>query len=63
MDVGEAIELARRWVKEEGCEKRGFCGAHLLGSLNGRDPESVIPRNIDVDVVPWCEMWRSRSLG
>lgn len=50
MLAGEAIELAKRWVEEEGSKTSGFCGAHLLGSLNFMEQEAEFPEYIDVDL-------------
>ncbi len=49
MYVGQAIELAREWVETEGSQTPGFCGAHLMGSLNRMPKDAPLPTFSDVD--------------
>lgn len=50
MNVGQVIGLAREWVKTEGSQALGFCGAHLMGALNYAPRDAPFPAYKDVDL-------------
>lgn len=50
MKVGQVIDLAREWVDVEGSQLPGFCGAHLMGSLNYSPRDALFPPYKDVDL-------------
>jgi hypothetical protein len=50
MNVGQAIELAREWAETYGSQTPGFCGAHLMGSLNYAQRDAPFPIYKDVDL-------------
>ena len=51
MIVGEAKEVARRWVREEASQAAGFCGAFFHGSTNWLPDDAVLPATSDLDVM------------
>ncbi|MEV4839932.1 hypothetical protein AB0K05_35885 [Nonomuraea sp. NPDC049486] len=51
MRVGEAVDTARRWVRDEGARLPGFGGAFLTGSALWAPPGSALPPHSDVDVM------------
>jgi hypothetical protein len=51
MTVGQAKEIARRWVTEEAGRIPGFCGAFFHGSTNWLPDDAILPAASDVDVM------------
>jgi hypothetical protein len=49
--VGDAREVARRWVAEEAGGFPGFYGAFFHGSVGWLDEDAELPENSDVDVM------------
>jgi hypothetical protein len=50
MNVGQVIELAKEWVETYGSRTPGFCGAHLMGSLNYTPHDVPFSTYSDVDL-------------
>ncbi|HEU0295669.1 MAG TPA: hypothetical protein VFR47_23220 [Anaerolineales bacterium] len=50
MYVGQVIELAKEWVETYGNRTPGFCGAHLMGSLNYTPHDAPFSASSDVDL-------------
>ena len=50
MNVKQVIELAKEWVEIYGSQTPGFCGAHLMGSINHMPPDTPFPAYKDVDL-------------
>lgn len=50
MHVEAVIEIAREWVETRGREEPGFCGAHLMGSINQMSSDADFPSYKDVDM-------------
>lgn len=50
MNVGQVIELAKEWVETYSNRTPGFCGAHLVGSLNYTPHEAPFSASSDVDL-------------
>jgi hypothetical protein len=51
MNVGQAKELARRWVIEEGAQLPGFDGAFFHGSITWLPDDAVLPESSDLDIM------------
>jgi hypothetical protein len=51
MRIGQAKELARRWVHDEATGEPGFCGAFYHGSTNWHADETELPATSDFDVM------------
>jgi hypothetical protein len=49
--VGEARDVARQWVVEQGSRTPGFAGAFFHGSINWLADDNVLPATSDVDVM------------
>ncbi|MGI5271258.1 hypothetical protein ACQEUU_19030 [Nonomuraea sp. CA-218870] len=49
--IREAVETARRWVRDEGARLPGFGGAFLTGSALWAPPGAGLPPDSDVDVM------------
>lgn len=50
MNVSQAIEIAKEWVRENVSEVPGFYGAHLAGSITQMPKDAPFPIYIDVDI-------------
>ncbi|MES2458950.1 MAG: hypothetical protein V4671_00090 [Armatimonadota bacterium] len=51
MQVKQAKEASRQWVREEGSLLPGFVGAFFHGSISGLADEAVLPATSDIDVM------------
>ncbi|MCA9876200.1 MAG: hypothetical protein KC442_00395, partial [Thermomicrobiales bacterium] len=49
--VGDAREIARRWVADAGGRTPGFAGAFLHGSINWLPDDAHLPETSDLDVM------------
>ncbi|MBW3623791.1 MAG: hypothetical protein KY468_10340 [Armatimonadetes bacterium] len=54
MKAGQAVRIAKTWVKQEAQRRQGFRAAHLSGSLNELSEEDELPEGSDVDI--YCVM-------
>ncbi|MBC8229903.1 hypothetical protein H8E77_10185 [bacterium] len=50
MTVGQVIEIAKEYVDKEASQVPGFCGAFLVGGINGMPKEAPFPLYRDVDI-------------
>lgn len=51
MIVGDAKDIARRWIAREASQAPGFGGAFFHGSTNWLGDDALLPASSDVDVV------------
>ena len=51
MQVQQAKEIARQWVREEGVKTPGFAGAFFHGSVNWLTDDADLPASSDLDVM------------
>ena len=58
-----AKELAKQWVREEGCKLHGFRGAYLVGSVTTLADGAAVPATSDVDIVVALERAAATKLG
>ena len=50
MRVGDAKQIAREWVHDEGCRLPAFVGAYFAGSVNWLTDDADLPPTSDLDV-------------